>query len=128
MGEGKGSIDVEMAKKFETDHYDVLTKEIDPNERTICGHVDRSSRGLGQWQAPYGPAGVAQVKASDSTMAETLTFVAGLGHPCGVEFHSADFLKAHKQFAWQKTLLQDVKDNGWVVVGPLSRSAATATH
>jgi hypothetical protein len=46
MAENKGRIDVEIGKKFETDHYDVLTKEIDPNERTICGHIDKSSRGL----------------------------------------------------------------------------------
>ena len=39
MAENKGRIDVELGKNFETDHYDVITKEIDPNERTICGHM-----------------------------------------------------------------------------------------
>jgi hypothetical protein len=45
MAEYKGKIDVEAGKRFETDHYDVITKEIDPNERTLCGHIDKSSRG-----------------------------------------------------------------------------------
>jgi len=115
MSEHKGRIDVEAGKKFETDHYDVITKEIDPNERTICGHIDRSSRGLKGWQGPYGPAGVAEAKVADSAMAESLSFVAGMGHPCGVAFHAKEFLKAHKEYAWQSGLLQDLKANPWSV-------------
>ncbi len=116
MAENKGNIDVETGKKFETDHYDALTKEIDPNERTICGHIDKSSRGLKGWQDPYGPAGVAEAKVADSAMAEKLSFAAGMGHPCGVEFHTAEFFEKHKEFAWQKGMLQDVKANPWTVV------------
>ena len=116
MAENKGNIDVEAAKKFETDHYDLLTKEIDPNERTICGHIDKSSRGMKGWVDPYGPAGVAEVKVADSAMAEKMSFVAGAGHPCGVAFHAASFLKAHKEYAWQKSLLRDLNANPWTVV------------
>ena len=120
MAENKGRIDVEAGKRFETDHYDVLTKEIDPNERTICGHIDKSSRGLKPWQDPYGPAGVAEAKVADASMAEKMSFAAGMGHPCGVEFHAAEFLKAHPEYAWQAPLLEDLKANPWIVV-----SAAT---
>ena len=116
MAENKGRIDVEAGKRFETDHYDVLTKEIDPNERTLCGHIDKSSRGLKGWEDPYGPAGVAEVKVADSAMAEKLSFVAGMGHPCGVEFHAAEFLKAHPEYAWQRGLLEDIKAYPWTVV------------
>jgi hypothetical protein len=126
MAENKGNIDVEIGKKFETDHYDVLTKEIDPNERTICGHIDKSSRGLKGWQDPYGPAGVAEAKVTDSAMAERLSFAAGMGHPCGVEFYTAEFFKKHKEFLWQKSLLQDVKAHPWTVVeaaAPVQNSA-----
>jgi hypothetical protein len=121
MAEYKGRIDVEAGKKFETDHYDALTKEIDPNERTICGHIDKSSRGLKPWQDPYGPAGVAEVKVADASMAEKMSFAAGMGHPCGLEFHAAEFLKAHPEYAWQSPLLEDLKANPWIVV-----SASTA--
>lgn len=116
MAENKGQIDVELGKKFETDHYDTVTKEIDANERTICGHIDKSSRGMGDWQNPYGPAGVAEVKVADSAMAEHLSFAASMGHPCGVAFKAADFLKAHKEYGWQSGTLQDVNVNPWVVV------------
>ena len=116
MAENKGRIDVEMGKKFETDHYDVVTKEIDPNERTLCGHIDKSSRGMKGWQDPYGPAGTAEAKVADAAMAEKMSFVAGAGHPCGVEFHAAEFLKAHPEYKWQSGLLEDLKANAWMVV------------
>lgn len=115
MAEYKGKIDIAAGEKFETDHYDVITHEIDPNERTICGHVDRSSRGLRGWQGPYAPAGAAEAKVIDSEMAGKMSFVAGMGHPCGVEFHAADHLKAHPEYAWQAPLLEDLKANPWTV-------------
>ncbi len=124
MAENKGRIDVETGKKFETDHYDLLTKEIDPNERTICGHIDKSSRGLKGWQDPYGPAGAVEAKVADSAMAEKMSFVAGAGHPCGVEFHAKQFLAAHPEYAWQAPLLEDLKANAWTVVSAAHPSEA----
>ncbi len=126
MAENKGRIDVELGQKFETDHYDVLTKEIDPNERTICGHIDKSSRGLKGWQDPFGPAGTAEAKVADSSMAEKMSFVAGMGHPCGVEFHAKDFLKQHKEYAWQSGLLEDIKANSWITVEAAHKATAAA--
>lgn len=123
MAENKGKIDVAMAQKFETDHYDALTKEIDPNERTLCGHIDRSSRGMPGWQGPHSPAGVAEVKVADSTMAKQLSFLAGLGHPCGVEFKADEHLKRYPDFAWQKKLLHDVNANPWTTVESLRKPA-----
>jgi hypothetical protein len=116
MDENKGKIDVEAGKKFETDHYDVVTKEIDPNERTICGHIDKSSRGDPGWMPPFGPAGAVEAKVADSAMAEKLSFIAGAGHPCGVVFDAKTFLKEHPEFAWQAPLLQDLKANAWTLV------------
>jgi hypothetical protein len=124
MAENKGRIDVELGKKFETDHYDALTKEYDPNERTICGHIERSSRGLKPWQDPYAPAGAAETKVADSAMAEKMSFWAGMGHPCGLAFNAAEFLKVHKEYAWQSGLLQDLNANPWIVVSAAPSVAA----
>lgn len=127
MAEYKGRIDVAAGQKFETDHYDVVTKEIDPNERTLCGHIDLSSRGMKGWEPPYGPAGVAEAKVADSDMAEKMSFVAGAGHPCGVAFHAAEHLKAHPQFAWQKPLLRDLDANPWTIVAATAKQADGGT-
>src|SRR5262245_2351307 len=40
MAEYKGRIDVETAKKFETDDFDAFGKEQDASERSSCGAVD----------------------------------------------------------------------------------------
>jgi hypothetical protein len=128
MAQNKGRIDVDAGEKFETDHYDMITKEIDPNERTICGHIDKSSRGLRPWQDPFGPAGTAEAKVADSAMAEKMSFVAGMGHPCGVEFHAAEFLKAHKEYAWQRQLLEDLKANRWTVFSSAKSPETPVAH
>jgi hypothetical protein len=131
MAEYKGRIDVAAGEKFETDHYDLITHEIDPNERTICGHVDKSSRGLPGWQGPYAPAGVAQAKVTDSDMALRMSFMAGMGHPCGVVFRAAEHLKAHPEYAWQSPELQDLNANAWTVVqinAGLNAPAASGTR
>ncbi len=121
MAENKGHIDVAAGEKFETDHYDMITKEYDPNERTLCGHIDKSSRGMKGWQNPYGPAGAVEAKVADSAMAEKMSFAAGAGHPCGVAFHAKEFLQAHKEYAWQAPELEDLKANPWIVVATAAR-------
>ena len=122
MNAPKGQIDVEMAEQFLSDHvdrYERLTpdkKTDQPNERTLCGHVDNSSRGVKEWGwDAYNPGGAVQGKATDSAMAARMSFVARAGHPCGADFHAADFLEQHPEFAWQKPLLRDMKAGPWTV-------------
>lgn len=128
MAQYKGRIDIAAGEKFETDHYDVLTHEIDPNERTLCGHIDKSSRGLPTWQGPYAPAGVAEAKVTDSAMAARMSFIAGAGHPCGVEFHAASHLKEHPEYAWQASELQDMNAHPWTEFQTVSRPASAGAR
>jgi hypothetical protein len=110
----KGTIDVEMAESFLADHFDSFAKKEQPNERSLCGHVDVSSRGVKQWGwDDYNPGGAVQGKATDSKMAATMSFVARAGHPCGADFVAADFLEQHPEYSWQKPLLRDMKAGPW---------------
>src|ERR1700729_1799637 len=110
----KGTIDVEMAESFLADHFDSFEKKEQPNERSLCGHVDASSRGVKQWGwDDYNPGGAVQGKATDSKMAATMSFVARAGHPCGADFVAADFLQQHPEYSWQKPLLRDMKAGPW---------------
>ncbi len=120
----KGTIDVEMAEDFLSDHFDSLEKKEQPNERALCGHVDASSRGVKQWEwEPYNPGGAVQGKATDSTMAEKMSFVARAGHPCGADFRAAEFLERHAEFAWQKPLLRDMKAGPWTTFAAGQKAA-----
>jgi hypothetical protein len=110
----KGTIDVEMAEGFLADHYDSFEKKEQPDERSLCGHVDASPRGVAQWERPpYSAEGAVQGKATDSAMTAKMSFVARAGHPCGADFNAADFLENHPEFSWQKPLLHDMKAGPW---------------
>ena len=110
----KGTIDVEMAEQFLADHFDTFEKKEQPNERSLCGHVDASSRGVKEWEwDAYNPGGAVQGKATDSKLAANMSFMARAGHPCGADFSVADFLEHHPEYSWQKPLLRDMKAGPW---------------
>jgi hypothetical protein len=114
MKASKGKIDVKMAEAFVADHFDSHQKTMDPDARSICGHGDLSAHGEDIWGwPPYYPAGAVQGKATDGSMAKALSFYARMGHPCGMDFLAAPFLKQHPEFAWQAPLLRDMKAGPW---------------
>ncbi len=116
MNEWKGRIDVGLAEKFLADHIDTALKQEQPNEHTLCGHVEASPRGTPEWQwGPYYPGGAVQGKAMDSRMARTMSFVSRRGHPCGEDFIAGAFLKAHPEYAWQAPSLRDMKAGPWTL-------------
>jgi len=114
MAQYKGQIDAALAKKFLADHYDAYTKKEGPDERTLCGHVDVSPRGIPQWsEGPYFDDGAVNAKAADSSLASKMSFFARSGRPCGEDFLVKPFLAKHPQFSWQKPALGDMKGNPW---------------
>jgi len=120
MKQAKGNIDVETAEQFLSDHVDSFEKTASkvekeqPNERSLCGHVDLSPRGAKEWGwDAFNPGGAVQGKATDSKMTANMSFVARAGHPCGADFVAADFLEQHPEYAWQKPLLRDMKAGPW---------------
>jgi Phospholipase B len=116
MRQSQGKIDVTMAEQFLSDHFDSFEHKNQPNERALCGHVDASSRGVKEWGwDAYNPGGAVQGKATDSTMAAKMSFVARAGHPCGADFLADDFLEHHPEYAWQKPLLRDMKAGPWTM-------------
>ncbi len=116
MAENKGRIDVQLAEQFLADHKDSVTGKTEASERTLCGHVEASARGMGEWQKPYGTAGAAQNKVTDSAMAAKMTFTAAAGHACGTNFDAAAHLQQHPEMAWEKPELRDMKAYPWTTV------------
>jgi len=115
MVENKGNIDVAAAQRFLADHFDSYQKKDEPNERTLCGHIDLSPRGSPTWQPPFGVAGTVQNKVADATMAEKMSFVAAAGHACGLAFKAEEHLRLHPEFSWQKEYLKDLKSYPWTL-------------
>jgi phospholipase B-like protein len=113
MAENKGKIDVAAAQRFMADHYDTFLKQTTPSERTLCGHIDLSTRGSKPWQPAFGPAGTVQNKAADAAMIAQMTFTAAMGHADGIDFKAAAHLKEHPEFDWQKGVLRDLDSHPW---------------
>ena len=113
MAQYKGKIDLAAAQRFLADHFDTYQKKEEANERTLCGHVDLSPRGMKGWLPPYGIAGAVQNKAADAAMAAKLSLSGSAGHACGIDFKAAKHLAQHPEFSWQKELLRDMKSRPW---------------
>jgi hypothetical protein len=114
MVRNKGRIDETMAKAFLADHYDTFDKKIQPSERTLCGHIELSPRGMGDWKGPYEPAGAVQNKAADAAMIAKMSFEASAGHACGIHFRATQ-LSGHPEYKWQANLLRDMESHKWAL-------------
>ena len=95
------------------DHYDTFLRKDTPSERTLCGHIDLSTRGSSPWQPAFGPAGTVQNKAADARMIAQMSFTAAMGHADGIDFKAARHLKEHPEFAWEKSVLRDLDSRPW---------------
>jgi hypothetical protein len=113
LHENKGRIDVALGQKFLADHYDSYDKKIAPGERTLCGHVDLSPRGMKPWAPAFGTNGAVENKVADAAMAERMSFTAAMGHACGIDFKAAKHLKKHPEFAWEKDVLKNLDSHAW---------------
>jgi hypothetical protein len=115
MTQFAGRIDLEAAKQFEADHYDVFLGEERPGGRDLCGHFDMDREPAGSWPGvPYGPAGTIDAKVVDSKMAKKMSFAARWGSACGTAFDAKQFLTDHPQFEWMQNILQSRPSQPWV--------------
>jgi hypothetical protein len=116
MRANEGKIDVAFAKRYLSDHHDAYEKKDDtPSERTLCGHVDLSPRGMGDWFGAWGPAGTVQSKVADAAMVRRMSLEAAVGHPCGRTWHAAPHLAEHQDYAWAKPLMRDLVAGPWTL-------------
>jgi Phospholipase B len=121
MQQNKGKIDVNAAERFLADHFDTYEKKVDPDERSLCGHIDLSPRGAPPWAGPYSAVGTVQNKVTDAAMSEAMTLRAALGHSCGIGFKAAKHLREHPQYAWQREILRDMPSRPWTTFSAQSQ-------
>ena len=93
MKDYKGKIDIESAKAFMGDHYDMKRKQEKAGRFSLCGHLDEDEAGKKEisWDGSYFHAGAVQAKATDSNLAGKMQFWAIMGHPCGQPFRCKEF-------------------------------------
>jgi hypothetical protein len=113
-----GKIDVEIAKKIMSDHYDIYHKKTQPQANTVCAHYDEDPRYSMSSQSathpdPYTPAGATDCKITTTQMAKNMKILARYGRPCGRPFETNKFFEEHPQWDWQKGYLFDRPSQPW---------------
>jgi hypothetical protein len=116
MKENRGKINLNLAEKFEADHFDTYLNSAKPGSRTLCAHynLDPNSQTPG-WAEPFYPAGVLDGKVIDSKMAKQMSFIAKWGSACDLPFSAKTFLEEHPQYDWTTGLLKDRPTEPWTV-------------
>ena len=110
----KGKIDGALAQAWMGDHYDAYQNKSVANERSLCGHVHESPRGVPEWDwKGFDPAGTVNSKAADGASMAKMSFAARSGLGCGSDFIADKFLEAHPEYNWLKPVLRDMKGNPW---------------
>src|SRR5262249_3854056 len=95
MAQNAAKIDLNLAKRFEADHFDSFYQRDRAGCRSLCGHYELDTESWGVWPgAPYYPAGTFDGKVIDTTMAKRMSFVARWGSACGKAFDATKFLAA----------------------------------
>lgn len=104
MDEHKGKINIEIAKKIISDHYDVyLHKDDNPCSRTVCSHYELDAREYMSQEnrpKPFAPHGAVDGMVCDTTLAKNMSFIGRFGNSCGIPFNKTEFFKQHRQ--WEK--------------------------
>ena len=117
MDEHKGKINIDIAKKIISDHYDVyLLKEDNPCARTVCSHYDLDAREYMSDPSrpkPFAPHGAVDGIVCDTNLAKKMGFIGRYGNSCGTPFNKDEFCKKHRQYYKFCPYLKDRPSEPW---------------
>jgi len=117
MDEYKGKINIDIAKKIISDHYDVyLEKDNNPCSRTVCAHYDLDAREYMSQESrpkPFAPRGAVDGIVCDTNLAKRMGFIGRYGNSCGMPFIKDDFCKKHRQYYKFCPYLKDRPSEPW---------------
>jgi hypothetical protein len=118
MDHWKGKIDIEVAKKILSDHYDVYLCKENPCSRTVCSHYELDAREYMSDPTrpkPYQPRGALDGNVCDTTMAKNMSFCLRWGNSCGIPFDKNKFCDEHREWAYLRDYLDDRPQQPWTV-------------
>jgi len=131
MNEHKGKINIDIAKKIISDHYDVYLSKTNPCSRTCCSHYDLDAREFMSDPArpkPYAPRGALDGCVVDSTMAKNMSFELRYGNSCGTPFLKNAFCDQNRQWAYLRPYLHDRPQMPWTVLSSTNKNRMTKTR
>ena len=118
MEEYKGKLNIEIAKKIISDHYDVYLNKVNPCSRTVCSHYDLDDRAFMSQSSrpkPYQPRGALDGKVIDSKMGKNMQVLMRYGSSCGMDFNASYFCNMNKQWLYQLPYLMNRPTQPWTL-------------
>jgi hypothetical protein len=125
MEEHKGKINVEIAKKIISDHYDVYLEKENMCSRTVCSHYDLDAReymSASGRPVAYQPRGAVDGFIITSDMAKNMELLGKFGSSCGTPFVAKEFFKKHHQFKVFEPYINDRPSQNWTILKALKPS------
>lgn len=116
MDHWKGKINIDVAQKILSDHYDVYLHKENPCSRTVCSHYEMDAREYMSDPSrpkPYQPRGALDGNVCDTTMAKNMSFSLRWGNSCGIPFDKNKFCDEHKEWAYLRDYLDDRPQQPW---------------
>lgn len=116
MDEHKGKINIAIAQKIISDHYDVYLHKENPCSRTVCSHYDLDAReymSQSDRPKPFSPHGAVDGAVVDSNMAKKMTMLMRYGNSCGIPFIKDTFCDKHIQWNIFRPYLMDRLGEPW---------------
>lgn len=114
----KGTIDIESAKAFIADHYDVYLNKENPCSRTICSHYELDAREYmsdSTRPKPFQPRGAVDGAVIDTNLAKGMSLDMRFGSSCDIPFITKDFCQQHRQWSYLEPYLKDRPTQPWTV-------------
>jgi len=116
MEQYQGKIDVQIAQKILSDHYDVyLQKDNHPCSRTIEGHYELDPFKYWAGRPPYRPHGAIDGKVADTDLAKEMSFRARWGSSSGMPFDAEKYFKEHPQWNYLEGYVKDRPTQPWTL-------------
>jgi hypothetical protein len=116
MDQYKGKINIDIAKKIISDHYDVYLHKENPCSRTICSHYELDPReymSQADRPKPFSPHGAVDGIVCDTNLAKKMSFIGKFGSSCDIGFDKSDFCKKHRQYEKFCPYLKDRPSFPW---------------
>jgi hypothetical protein len=123
MDEHKGSLNISIAQKIISDHYDVYLNKDNPCSRTCCAHYDLDAREFmsdASRPKPYAPRGALDGNVIDTKMAKNMSFSLRWGSSCGLPFNARMFCDKNRVWDYLLPYLRDRPQQEWTTFNSIN--------
>jgi hypothetical protein len=116
MDTWKGKLNIDIAQKIISDHYDVYLNKENLCSRTVCSHYELDAREYMSDPSrpkPFQPRGALDGNVVDSTMTKNMSFLLRWGSSCGTPFDVDKFCSENRIWDYLKPYLHDRPQQPW---------------